>query len=344
MPDAQSSDLIQRLDSLRDEVAQKEKLTKTALAVFKNALTTAQKAAKLLPDLAALKSGLSLPDASIFEAVKEQGVDPIRPALQRELRGYGKTLTALKEALNALRAESDVVRLGKAYAQLEALAQPEVNPLLPAFQESLKQANDDLAFGFGKQLKEALGGRGLSLTVNGAKYEIGRYEVEVNFTKRAAVLRYGKDIVIPKVTLSVDGVLKAYDAADKLIAQRGEDGAKWIELLYKAWEGLSRKQAGREPSVNLMECYLELVVLRQGRNFRIEPSKRSFADYTRAQFVYDLDVFLYRGELKYAGQRAYLHGATKSQTDSQERALWVVTGAGPHDGKYVSGIVFEKES
>jgi tetratricopeptide (TPR) repeat protein len=343
MSDTLSHDLIQALDSLRDEVAQKEKLAKAVLAAFKNAVSTTQKAAKLLPDLAALKSGLSLPDVGIFEAVKELGVDPVRPALQRDLRAYGKTLTALKEALNALRADTDVIRLSKAYATLEALNQPDIARHLPAFQERLKQANDDLAFNFGKQLKEALEERGLSLNVNGSKYEIGRYEVEVNFSKRAAVLRYGKDVVIPKVTLSVGGVLKAYDAADKLVAQRAEDGTKWVELLYKAWEGVRRKQDGREPSVNIMDCYVEITVLRQARNFRIEPSKRSFADYTRAQFVYDLDTFLYKAGLTHTNHRAYLHVSTKSQTDSQERSLWVVTGAGPHDGKYIANLAFEKE-
>ena len=341
MPDTQSSDLIQALDGLRDGVAQKEKLIKTTLADFKNAAAITQKAAKRLPELAALNLGLNLPDASLFEAVKEQGIDPFRASLQRELRAYGKTLAALKTALGALRAEADVVRLSKAYAGLEALGQPEFARHLATFQDHLKQANDDLAFGFGKQLKAALGERGLSLEVNGSKYEIGRFEVEVNFNKRAAALRYGKDVVIPKVTLSVEGVLKAYDAADKLITQRGEDGAKWLELLYKAWEGLSRKQASREPSVNLMECYLELTVLRQGRNFRIEPSKRSFADYTRAQFAYDLDQF--KG-LKHNGNGVHLHVATKSQTDSPDRVIWLVTGDAPHDGKYMSAIVFEKES
>ncbi len=341
MPENQDSDLIQALDGLRDGVAQNEKATKAALSNLKNAAASALKAAKSLRDWAELNPGQSLPELGVFEAVKEHGSEPMRPGLQRDLRAHGKTLSALKEALGALRADTDVVRLSKAYAGLEALNHPQIARQLPAFQERLRQANSDLAFGFGKELKEALIGRGLPLEVNGSKYEIGRYEVEVNFNKRAAVLRYGKDVVIPKVTLSVEGVLKAYDAADKLIAQRGEDGAKWMELLYKAWEGLSRKQANREPSVNLMECYLELTMLRQGRNFRIEPSKRSFADYTRAQFVYDLQKFK---DLKPNGYSIHLHVATKSQTDSPDRMIWLVTGDAPHDGKYMSGIVFERES
>lgn len=338
-----AQDLIQAFDALREQTAQKEKVVKAALAAFKNAASTAQKAAKLLPDLTALKVAVALPDAAIFEAVKDQAVDPVRPALQRDLRAYGKTLAALKEALNALRADPDVNRLTKALSALESLNSPDVARLLPAFQDRLKQANDDLAFGFGKQLKAALEERGLSLSINGTKYEIGRYEVEVNFAKRTAVLRYGKDVVIPKVSLSVGGVLKARDDADKLIAQRGEEGAKWVEMLYKAWEAVYRKQGGRETSVNLMECYVEMTMLRQARTFRIEPSKRSFADYTRAQFVYDLDTFIYKGGLTHEGKRAYLHVATKSQTDSQERSLWVVNGAGPHDGKYIANLAFEKE-
>ena len=95
--------------------------------------------------------------------------------------------------------------------------------------------------------------------------------------------------------------------------------------------------------INIVDCYFELVLLRQGRTFDSEPSKRTFADYSRAQFAYDFYEFTDRQRLAYHGQVVKVHGATKSQTDSPSKSMWIVEGHGRTMGAYVADIEFVKE-
>ena len=90
--------------------------------------------------------------------------------------------------------------------------------------------------------------------------------------------------------------------------------------------------------MGIIDCYYELVLLRQSRSFNSSPSKRNFTDYTRAQFVHDLDRF--GSQLRHQGQRLILHTATKTQAESPSRSLWVISGTGPHDGQYVADLEF----
>jgi hypothetical protein len=83
--------------------------------------------------------------------------------------------------------------------------------------------------------------------------------------------------------------------------------------------------------------------LRQSRTFNNAPNKRSFVDYSRAQFAYDFDEFTRRQRLAYNGLVAYAHTATKSQAESAGKSLWLVEGYGLHDGRYVADVEFVKE-
>ena len=89
-----------------------------------------------------------------------------------------------------------------------------------------------------------------------------------------------------------------------------------------------------------MDCYYELVLLRQSRTFHTEPSKRTLVDYSRAQFAYDFYEFAQRQRHAYEGRHVAAHTATKSQTDSADRSIWIVEGSSPHDGHYIGDIEF----
>ena len=93
----------------------------------------------------------------------------------------------------------------------------------------------------------------------------------------------------------------------------------------------------------MVDVYVELVLLRQGRAFASEPSKRTFTDYSRAQFIYDFYEVTGRQRLAYQGQVVKSHVATKSQTDSPAKSMWIVEGDSPYDGRYMADIEFKKE-
>jgi len=83
--------------------------------------------------------------------------------------------------------------------------------------------------------------------------------------------------------------------------------------------------------------------MRQSRAFAIEPSKRTFADYPRAQFIYDFYEFAVSQRLAHQGYSVMASQSTKSQTDSPARSMWIVEGDSPYDGHFYSDVQLKKE-
>ena len=68
--------------------------------------------------------------------------------------------------------------------------------------------------------------------------------------------------------LSVEAVVKAYQREAKAIAGRNEDGERWIAQLQEAYTQAADARRGRAAPgarVNIVDCYFELVLLRQPR-------------------------------------------------------------------------------
>lgn len=360
MPD---DTLINDLEQLRDTIGQRIKLANSLQAALKGTASALSKASRSLRDYAEQRQdengAISEAQAAFAQGVdaqrlRDEIVEPLSPELRRETKALGGLDTALKDAVAALRAESvDVVKLGRAYAALQTsagkvkLPGQQLDPILPALHHELDQAQRALGDTFGRALRDAVAQLGIEIRGRPPRFELGRFEIDANFVKRTAEISYGKEVVSPRVPLSVEAVIRAYQRDAKAITGRNEDGDKWIEQLYTAWQNVQRRRTGmaREAGVrvNIVECYVEQVLLRQPRSFRSAPSKHNFVDYTRAQFAYDFFEFGNQQRRAYKGLRVAAHGSTKSQTEGGERSIWIVEGDGPHDGRYISDIVFERE-
>ncbi|NTU80375.1 MAG: hypothetical protein HGA45_13530 [Chloroflexales bacterium] len=348
MPDVA---LIEALDRLREGYTQRQKLSANLAAALKGTTSALGKASRTMRDY--IERGQGAADAAprALEALaasrlRDEAIDPLQPALRREVKLLTEQATALKDAANALRGEAvDVVKLGHALTALEAskLKDPAVAALLPRLADELDQGQQALGATFGLALRHALAERGITLEGRPPRFEIGPFELAADFVSRAATLSYGKNLVARRVPLSVEAVLKAYDREAKAITGRSENGAEWIRQLYAAWEIVRARRGGGDPRANIVECYYELVLLRQPRAFRFSPSKHSFVDYSRAQFAYDFYEFTGRNKAIYQGLRAFGTSATKSQTDNPERSIWIVNGDSPHAGNYISDVKFDKD-
>ncbi|MCC7209498.1 MAG: hypothetical protein IT323_19470 [Anaerolineae bacterium] len=349
MPDP---NLLDALQALRDRYAQNLKTTGSLIAALKNATTALGKTARALAEMA--ESGAGGDSEKVGGAqrsletirFKETIGDVLLPDLRRDQRQLAAFVGLLRDAISALRAEQvDVVKLGKAHTALQKsrLQDPALSGLLPALAAELADAENRLGATFGEALRDALAERGIQIGGRAPHFEIGRFALDVDFVSRRAALNYGKERVAARLPLSVDGILKAYEHARKQITERQEDGGVWIRTLYDAWESaLSRRQTN-DLRANIVDCYFEMVLLRQNKAFRSAPSRHAFTDYSRAQFAFDLDQFLNRQRLEYKGSRPAAHVAIKAHTDDPARSLWVVDGDGPHDGRYIGDLVFAKE-
>ena len=345
MPDVA---LIVALEGLRDGYSQRQKAVNSLIAALKAATSSIGKAGRLIREYApssAPSGSLTLAQQAFASLrLKDDAVDPLLPELRREAKALTTTVVALKDALVALRGETvDVVRLGKAYSSLDSrkIQDTALRALLPNLAQELDLAQRALGDTFGLALRHALAAQGVELSGRPPRFEIGRFDLVANFVGRTATLSYGKELLSKRVPLSVDAVLAVYQREAKLIGGRNESGARWIEQLYEAWETVRRKRGITDNRVNIVECYLELVLLRQSKTFRSAPSRHDFSDYSRAQFAYDFYEFTSLHPVTYKGLRAFGSVSTKSQTDNVERSIWIVNGDSPHIGSYVSDVKFE---
>jgi hypothetical protein len=342
-----SDNLLNHLNQLAELYGQRQKTATALQAAFKLVANAHVKTAKVLRDYGELDAAVDVGAAQSAFAqlrLKEETMDPLAPELRREVKKLTAINGALKDAASALRSEPvDVVRLDKALAVLQESGEQSVVEVAPELQQELDLAQRALGDEFGQRLRSALADQGIAIGGRPPKFEIQRFELEANFARRYCVLRYGKEVVAPHVPITVDATLKAYQSAVKSIAGRNQDGAAWLAQLHDAYQVARRKRSAHGMRVNIVEAYVEMVILRQGRAFASEPSKRTFVDYSRAQFIYDFYEFTGRQRQTFEGHAVKAHGATKSQTDNPAKSMWIVEGDTPYDGRYIADIEFVKE-
>ena len=348
--------LIETLEQLRETYNQRQRATNNLLSALKGTTSAVGKTSRALRDYADQTSADGGPIAGALDTfapgapavqMKDDVIDPLVSELRREVKGVGASFGALKDAQAALRGEVvDVVKLGRAVAVLRSNAARDQSlaAVVPDLDQELEQAQHALADTFGRGLRDALAAQGIEIGGRPPSFEIGRFALQTDFVNRLATLSYGKHLVARRVPLSIEAVLRAYETAQKSIMGRNEDPARWIENLHTAWSIaiLKREASGRSAAgrANIVECYYEMTLLRQSRAFRSAPGKNIFADYSRAQFAHDFFEYAIEQGRTHAGKRVVPHSATKSQTDNDERSLWLVEGKGPNDGRFFGDVGF----
>ncbi|MBK8796001.1 MAG: hypothetical protein IPM07_06180 [Anaerolineales bacterium] len=175
------------------------------------------------------------------------------------------------------------------------------------------------------------------------KFEIRRSELDANFARRFSVLRYGKDVVAPMCRSPSRPPSKPTRLRSRRSRARNQEGAAWLAQFHDAYQIVRRKRANTDNTRQHRRCLYRTGAAAPGAPFASEPSKRTFSDYSRAQFIHDFHEFTGRQRLAHKGQVVKVHASTKSQTDSPAKSMWIVEGDSPYDGRYISDIEFVKE-
>ena len=339
--------LLGELDRLRESYSQRQKATNNLLTSLKGTTSALGKTGRVLREYAdqnPAAHGIAQAQQSFATLrLREETIDPLLPDLRRDAKVLTSLSGALKDAGAALRGESvDVIKLGHAYAALQSskIQDPALIALLPELDRELEQAQYALGDTFGHALRAALAEQGIEMFGRPPRFEIGRFEIAANFVSRGASISYGKDVITKRAPLSIESVIKAYQRDAKAVLGRSEDGDRWIASFYAAWENARRRRGANEKRANIVDCYFELVLLRQPRAFRSAPSKSNLVDYSRAQFAYDFFEFTNQQRRSYNGMHVAAHSATKSQAENPERSFWIVEGDTPHAGRYIGDIEF----
>lgn len=247
----------------------------------------------------------------------------------------------------------DALAMQKALAKLQqagsGLEEPALRDAVAAFAAATQQALDDLAFDFARELKAAFERRGQTVEGRPPTLVVDALVLNIDVGARKAQWLYGKEPLTRPLPLSIDALLKAYDAQRKAIIERQVDIAAFVAELFQAWQQLldeRTQRSGRRPAggrINIVETYSKLVLNRQSARFWNAPSRSTFRDYERPLFVRDLVLAQAAPTFTVNGQRHRLRlgGATKNQADSAMRSVWLPTG--PLDGDYYADITFELE-
>jgi hypothetical protein len=280
-----------------------------------------------------------------------QQLQATQKKLEPQFRALRNANSALRQALQLVSQEkADALPMQKALVKLEqALSEAEDQDLqseqlraaTASFAAETGHALDALAYEFARDLKETFEARGESVEGRPPTLVVDPLVLQIDINARKAQWFYGKEALTRPLTLSLGAIVSAYDQQRKQIVARTIDTDGFMRELYNAWNGLLQEKSRRR--VNIVEAYSKLVLNRQSARFWNAPSRSTFKDYERPFFVRDLVLARDTDPtVDVDGRRLHLRlaVATKNQTESTTRSIWIPTSA--LDGEYYSEVTFEE--
>lgn len=273
-------------------------------------------------------------------------LNEVRRQLNEEIKVRRARVKPIEAATRALKdPHRNAVALFEATLALE---QPTPELTLPAHYDEvvgrLREIADaklaELEFTFARDLRAAFQEAGVKLEGTPSelvaelfviKPDVRRKAVEINFSRQPAVTK--------KIKLDIDAVVAAYTRARREICERRTDYDELLKEIYEAYER-TLKLIGKQPGtrISIVDCYRELVLVRQPLSFRRTPSKLSFVDYPKTHFAFDMLELRRHNKLTYNGQRLNLGTATIDVGSDSTRALFLLTGA--TEGQFIKDLYF----
>jgi hypothetical protein len=294
-------------------------------------------------------AGASSPAAQADASEISLALSEVRRQLAAEVKMRRDRIKPLEQALRALKnPHANAVAL---YEASLALQQPAEGLALPkgyqALANTLREFADaqvsELEFTFARDLRAAFKEQDIALTGSPTKLIADLFVIEPDLRKKQVYITFARQpAVAKKIKLDVEQVLAAYLRARRDICERKVDLKALVAELFEAYQRLlklSGKAIGTR--VGIVECYRELVLVRQPLAFRRTPSRQSFVDYPKTHFVYDMLELRQKNRLTHEGHRLNLGTATIEVTGDSTRAIFLATGA--TEGQFIKDIYFVSE-
>lgn len=239
---------------------------------------------------------------------------------------------ALSEAVNAFKKCGGGVLPSEIFESLNA-----------QLADTSKRVLDDLSFTFARDLRLALEEQGITVTGSNERLIAQPFVIEVNKQHGGVNIKFGQEILNTKpIGLDPDQVVKALASARKSVAGRKTDLGQLLKQIFTAYNRViasTGTQFGAR--ANVVECYREVVWLRQSDSFKRKPSKSTFADYPRAYFTYDVLQLRQQNLFKYGNHTLHFGVATIDATNNEARSMWMPDGA--QAGSYIMDIYWTSE-
>ncbi len=277
------------------------------------------------------------------------GVGEVRRLFANEVKLRQTVIKPMDGALRALKdPHRNAVALHEATALLEG--PPEELALPNSYSKLVKQlravadANlSELEFTFARDLREAFSAEGVKLAGPPTELIAELFVIKPDLRKKQVAITFSRQPVGKGVIkLDVDRVVAAWQRARKEICERKVDHGELLGELFEAYQR-TQKLAGKQigTRAGIVDCYRELVLVRQPLGFRRTPSKSSFVDYPKTHFAYDMLELRRRHNLVHDGHRLNLGTATIDVGSDTTKAMFLATGA--TEGQFIKDLYFTAE-
>ncbi len=274
----------------------------------------------------------------------------IRKILAGEVKLRSGVIKPLETAMRALKdPHKNAVVLAESVAALE---NPPSDLELPEnYQSSVAQlktiADENLAeleFTFARDLREAFAEKGITLGGSSASELIAElFVIKVDMRRKQVDMTFSRQPVTDrKIKLNVEQVVAVYERARKTICERNVDLKALLGELFEAYHRvlkLSDKPMGTRTII--VDCYRELIMVRQPAAFRKTPSKQKFLDYPKTHFAFDMMQLRRSQQMVFEGHRLNLGTATIDIGTDSARAMFLATDA--TEGQFIQHLYFTKD-
>lgn len=274
----------------------------------------------------------------------------IRKILAGEVKLRNNVIKPLENAVRALKdPHKNAVALTEAAAALEKPASEldlpdDYQPLIQQLKAIADENLAELEFTFARDLREAFAEKGITLGGSSASELIADlFVIKVDMRRKQVDMTFSRQPVTDKkIKLDVEQVLSTYERARKDICERNMDLNVLSGELFEAYNRvlkLSDKPMGTRTII--VDCYRELIMVRQPASFRKTPSKQKFLDYPKTHFAFDMMQLRRKQNMIYQGHRLNLGTATIDVGSDSARAMFLATDA--NEGQFIQHLYFTKE-
>lgn len=274
----------------------------------------------------------------------------IRKILADEVKLRSGVIKPLENAVRALKdAHKNAVALAEAVAMLEKpsaeLTLPDgYHPLIGQLKTIADENLAELEFTFARDLREAFSEKGITLGGNSPSELVADlFVIKVDMRRKQVDMTFSRQPVTDKkIKPNVEQVVAAYERARKEICERNVDLNSLLGELFEAYNRvlkLTDKQVGTRTII--VDCYRELIMVRQPASFRKTPSKQKFLDYPKTHFAFDMMQLRRSGQMVFDGHHLNLGTATIDVGSDSARAMFLATDA--NEGQFIQHLYFTKE-
>lgn len=207
--------------------------------------------------------------------------------------------------------------------------------------DTLEKTKEDFRFQFGQQLRGLLENDGKQMSGQYPLLRIGLYTLKLNFEFGEATLYFGPEIdkvrsQIPLEPQTIFEIIKKSDTELRTIKQTPEEIFKDLYEAYDRSLRLANKSFGEK--LLITEVLHQFVVLKQTKQFFVDPRRKNFREYSRVRLSYML-YLLKKEHFTERGMKLYV--ATFDATVDKRNAIWIPENE-IGEGTYYSYISFEK--